>query len=236
MRYLIINSKNYLEASGKRLDSLLRASSEVSSRKGETVRVYIALPAFYLGYAAARFPSLNLLAQHLDDEAVGSTTGFLVPEIAKASGVSGSLINHSEHRLEEADVGKLVKRLRGLRMKSYVCARDEEEVRKFAAFSPDFVAIEPPELIGSGNAVSKARPEIIVDSRNVLDESRPAGSTTKLLCGAGIVDESDARIAVELGAEGVLVASGVVKSRNWKSKINALATGISDAKQKRLGQ
>jgi triosephosphate isomerase (TIM) len=233
MRYLIINTKNYLETVGPGMDAFLRAVNVATSTRSSTKStVCVSLPAFYVAYASARIPRLKLLAQHLDPTAPGSTTGFLIPEIAKTCGAFGSLINHSEHRIEESQVAELVRRLGKLKMKSFVCARDEDEVRKFALLSPDFLAIEPPELIGSGNAVSKARPEVIVNSKRALEESRPANSKTRLLCGAGIVEELDAKIAVELGAEGVLVASGVVKSKNWESKISSLMRGISDAKRK----
>ncbi len=234
MRYLVINTKNYLEAAGKRLDVLASVVEDIPtamSLEGK-ITIYLAVPAFYLRDISLRFPKVNLLAQHLDDEAAGSSTGYLVPEIANECGALGSLINHSEHRIQESKVASLVERLRRLKMKSVVCARDEKEVGRFAGISPDFIAIEPPELIGSGNAVSKARPQIIVESKKILEKSKPAMSTTCLLCGAGIVEEMDARIAVELGSSGILVASGVVKSPNWRSKIESLARGIICEAQK----
>jgi triosephosphate isomerase (TIM) len=233
MRYLIINTKNYPEVAGKRIDAFLRATKESSPFSKGRSAVYLSLPAFYIGYASESFPSLKLLAQHLDSKAAGSTTGYLIPEIAKASGALGSLINHSEHRLEDSQhIAELIARLGNLKMKSVVCARDIEEVRRLTPLAPDFIAIEPPELIGSGNAVSKVRPDVIIESRKVMEEFRPTNAATKLLCGAGIVDEVDARTAIELGADGILVSSAVVKSKNWKSKIESLLRGINDAKQR----
>lgn len=235
MRYFIINTKNYVEAIDGKLDrlaSIVSSSSKTTNSKGGgAIGIYLAVPAFYLYYLSIKFPSLKLLAQHLDTEPTGSTTGFLIPGIAKHSGAIGSLVNHSEHRLDEQKISTTVQKLRELHMISVVCARDNEEVGKLAALNPDFIAVEPPELIGSGIAVSEARPEVISDSKAILEKSKNAGSKTKLLCGAGIVNEIDARRSIELGAEGILVASGVIKANNWKGKVAELVRGISGAKR-----
>ncbi len=226
----MINTKNYIEASGDAAERLAHAANLVAqefNRKKSGVEFIIAVPAFSIALLSNRFRKLSFFAQHLDNEFQGSTTGFLVPEIAKMFGAKGSLLNHSEHRIPEESVKESVERLRKLGMRSIVCARDEREIESFARFSPDFVAIEPPELIGSGIAVSRARPEIISDSKDALKRAQPKGSKTVLLCGAGIVDLFDSQKAIELGAEGILVASGVVKAINWKSKINSLAKGLT---------
>ena len=228
MRYFVINTKNFLEASGKQLDQIA-SYIENARNLGRTNQIFLAVPAFELHYLHSKYPGIRLIAQHLDDARVGPSTGALVPEIAKVSGAFGSIINHSEHRLNESSIVQIVKRLRELKMVSVVCARDDDEVARLTACNPDFIAVEPPELIGSGRAVSKASPEIITHSKSALEKSKGPNSNTRLLCGAGIVDRDDARMAIELGAEGILVASGVVLSKNWKDKIGELSKGLSDA-------
>jgi len=234
LRLFIINSKNYTEASGENV--LLLASITDSMKKEEkyeSVKTILAVPAFSLGLLSSRFKSTEFFCQHLDDQDLGSTTGFLIPEIAKSFGACGSLINHSEHRILPANISHLVRRLRELGLVSVVCARDREEVSQFAEYGPDYIAIEPPELIGSGRAVSKTRPELIVDSRKALDlVVDRQKSRTKLLCGAGIIDPIDATKAIELGSEGILVASGIIKSQDWRSSIRGLTNGIIVAKEK----
>ena len=217
---------------GEKLASAVHAASKELERRKAGVEIILSVSAFSLGLLSARFPKLPFFAQHLDNESLGSTTGFLVPEIAKMLGADGSVLNHSEHRIPEIAIKESVERLRRLGMRSLVCARDEGEIEAFAKYSPDFLAIEPPELIGSGNAVSKARPEIISDSRDALNRAQPRSSKTVLLCGAGIVDSFDAQRAIELGAKGILVASGVVKAPDWKSKILSLSGGLIFSKGK----
>jgi triosephosphate isomerase len=155
---------------------------------------------------------------------IGSTTGFMVPEIVKKSRIKGSLINHSEHRIPEKQIRELVSMLRKLDMVSVVCVKDVNEVRKYAKLNPDYIAVEPPELIGSGKAVSKEKPEIIIKSVSAVKQAK---NSTKLLCGAGLVSGQDVTKAMELGSKGILVASGIVKAKNWNKIIEEFASAIS---------
>jgi triosephosphate isomerase (TIM) len=225
--HFIVNSKNYENAAGEFAPDLARAASEFRSSSDPHVEIYLAVPAFSVFYLSSNFPRLQILTQHLDDAKPGSTTGYLVPKIAKISGAKGSLINHSEHRLDFTVIEILVRTLRDLGMKSVVCAQDEAEVEMFAKLEPDFVAIEPPELIGSGKAVSKARPELITDSLQALKRGSAGKREATLLCGAGIVEPQDVSTAVRLGANGILVASGVIKANDWRATIQALGDAFT---------
>ena len=177
-------------------------------------------------------PSLSLVAQnvnipvfcqHVDDMQAGQSTGFFIPELARSFGASGSLLNHSEHRLDYQTIRSLVQRLTKLDMVSVVCARTANEAAQLARLNPSFVAIEPPELIGSGKAVSKENPKVIVDTVKLVSEY---SDLTRVICGAGIVDKSDVRTALDLGVKGILVASGIIKAKSWYDKISELSSGI----------
>jgi len=147
----------------------------------------------------------------------------MVPELVKKSKVNGSLINHSEHRISSKDISQLVLKLRKLNMVSVVCVKNVSEAEKYAKLNPTYIAIEPPELIGSGKAVSKEKPELITKAVKAV---RKAKNNTKLLCGAGIVSGEDVAKAIELGSQGILVASGIVKARNWKKIIEEFAKAM----------
>jgi triosephosphate isomerase (TIM) len=177
-------------------------------------------------------PSLSLVAQnvnipvfcqHVDDVQAGQSTGFFVPDLAKSYGASGSILNHSEHRLDYYTISKLIQRLSELNMVSVVCARTSSEAAELARLSPNFIAIEPPELIGSRKAVSKENPKVILDSVKLVSEYSKA---TGVICGAGIVDKSDVRSALDLGVKGILVASGIIKANSWYDKISELGSGF----------
>lgn len=217
---LIINCKNYAEASGRRLLSMLRAAASAQRRFG--VRVAVAPPPPLAAACARR--GARVFAQHVDCAPAGGTTGRAVPEILRACGVSGSLVNHSENRARPSDVACAVEKLRALGMVSVVCARTSAEALRMARLGPDYVAIEPPDLIGSGRAVSSERPALVEGAARAVASAR---TRSKLLCGAGIASAADARRAGELGSSGVLVASGVVKAASPARAISELAAALA---------
>jgi triosephosphate isomerase len=218
---LIINFKNYSEVQGE--GSLRLASTAENVARRLSVEIGVAPPSPFLALIS-KSVAIPVLSQHTDHEKPGGTTGALVPEVLKSAGAVGSLVNHSEKRLEDGKVGQVVQRLKYCGLFSVVCAQNPQEVSKYATLSPDFIAIEPPELIGSGTAVSKAQPDIITDSIHASFEANPQ---VRVICGAGIVNGEDVDSALRLGAFGVLVASGIIKSNNWESKISELAAPMT---------
>jgi triosephosphate isomerase len=219
----IINFKNYLEIGGEKSVRLSKVSEQVSNSMG--VDIMVAPPQSSLSQVCATVKT-PVISQHVDFSKPGSTTGFVVPELIKSYGAAGSLINHSEHRIDSIDtIRELVSVLRNLQMISIVCVRTPEEAGIVANLDPDFIAIEPPELIGSGKAVSKENPSIVTRSISaVADKS----VNSQVICGAGIVDKADVESALRLGAKGILVASGIIKADSWYDKIHELASGFKD--------
>ena len=208
----IINCKNYEEISGSKITKFVKIAEKIS--KKYNVRIAIAPPQHLLGFVTDS--NIPIFAQHLDNANTGSTTGFMIPELVKKSKIRGSLINHSEHRISSEEVSALVSKLKKLKMISVVCVKNVAEAKKYARLNPDYIAIEPPELIGSGRAVSKERPTLIT---NAVKAVQGSNRKTKLLCGAGIVSGADVKKAIQLGSKGILVASGIVKAKNWNKII-----------------
>ena len=208
----IINCKNYEDISGNKVVKLAKIIESIS--KKYKIKIALAPPHHLLTKITDL--SIPVLAQHVDNTHIGSTTGFLIPELLKTSKVAGSLINHSEHRIPSNDIKQLVARLQKLKMLSIVCVKNIAEVKKYAKLNPDYIAIEPPELIGSGKAISKEKPELITKAVTAV---KNVNNSTKLLCGAGIVTGDDVEKAIQLGAKGILVASGIIKSKNWEKII-----------------
>ena len=212
----IINFKNYDEISDSNAIKLAKVASKIA--KKYKIKIAVCPPQHLLS-EVSKVP-VTVFAQHLDVAKVGSTTGYVIPELAKKSKIRGALINHSEHRVPSDTITELVSRLKALGMMSVVCVKDVSEAEKYSKLNPDYIAIEPPELIGTGRAVSKERPEIITNSVNAVKNAK---NSTQLLCGAGIVSGDDVSRALELGARGILVASGIVKAKNWQKAIEEFA-------------
>ena len=215
----IINCKNYDEISGDKIVKLAKISQKISKK----YKIPIAIaPPHHLIPLITKF-NVIVLAQHLDDKKIGSTTGFMIPEIVKKSKINGSLINHSEHRIPEKEIKNLIKRLKHLKLKTVLCVKNINESKKYAKLNPTFIAIEPPELIGTGRAISTERPHLITKA---VDSVKLAKNSTKLLCGAGIVSGKDVTRAKMLGSKGILVASGIVKARSWEKIIDEFSRAL----------
>ena len=214
---IIVNLKTYMQGYGKNALALAKALEDVGEGK-----VAIAASALDLNILVNN-TNLPILAQHIDPIKYGSNTGFILPEGVKESGAIGTLVNHSEHRLKLADIEACIKRAKELDLITVLCTNNIQTSKAGATLEPDFVAVEPPELIGGDISVSKAQPEIIKGSVDLVKKVAP---NVKVLCGAGVKNGEDVRIAMELGAEGVLLASGVVKAKDSKSVMKDLISGI----------
>ena len=68
-----------------------------------------------------------------------------------------------------------------------------------------------------------ADPGIVSDS---VEAVRTVDKNVKVLCGAGVKNGKDVAKSIELGAEGVLLASGIVKAKDKEIVIRDLASGL----------
>ncbi len=201
---ILVNFKNFLECSGALSFQLAKKLQKSADDTG--LQIAISVQSFLLS-EMVKYTDLKIMSQHLDAKSEGSTTGSLIPEVLNSVGGWGSLLNHSEKRIPLEDVEKIVNRMNELGLVSIVCVENVEEVGIVSKFKPNFIAIEPPELIGGDISVSTAKPELITES--VL-----AAGEVSVLVGAGIKNGDDLKIALALGAKGVLVASGVCKAKD----------------------
>jgi len=201
---VVVNFKTYQTAHGASAESLARAMSSIETE----ARMIAVVSAFDLSAVVSAASDLEVWCQHLDPVGFGSNTGWLHPATAIERGASGTLVNHAEHKVSLEHVAMLLEQVpEGFEV--CACAADVKEAIALAALGPDFVAVEPPELIGGDVSVTSADPEIVSGTaRAVRDVSASVG----ILCGAGVKSGSDVSKAIELGTSGVLLASGVTKS------------------------
>ncbi|MFH0884539.1 MAG: triose-phosphate isomerase [Candidatus Micrarchaeota archaeon] len=216
---IVLNLKTYPESIQKAL-FFTDIAKEVVDETG--LRIVVCPPTVFLHESAERFS--DVFAQHADAEPAGAYTGSINAEMLKVAKVRGSLINHSEKRVsDQARIKATIDRLHEQGLESLVCAATTKEAATIASFSPTYVAVEPPELIGSGISVSKAKPEIVVNSVKAVKE---VNNSVRVLCGAGVSNREDTKKALELGAQGVLLASAFVKATDPKAFLNDLASAF----------
>ncbi len=214
---IIVNFKTYEKGTGKAAVRLAEIAEEVSKETGASIAV---APQFTDIERVARKVSIPVFAQHVDPISFGSNTGHILAQAVKEAGAIGTIINHSERQIKPADIEAAVKKAREVGLITVVCADTPETSKKLAEFNPDFLAIEPPELIGTGIPVSKAKPEVVTDSLEAVKKINPK---ITVLCGAGITVGEDYAAALKLGTEGVIIASGVVKAKDQRAALIDLA-------------
>lgn len=205
----VINFKTYERGTANKAKELAKIIKEVRKEKGE--KIIAAVQPTDILEVSKIIPTFS---QHMDPINFGSNTGHILPEAVKQSGAIGTLLNHSERRIPLEEVEFLIKRCQSMGLKTIVCCKNPEECEKISKLKPDWIAIEPPELIGTGRSVSQENPEIIRKSKKV--------SEVPLLCGAGITKREDVERARGLDARGILVASAVVKSKEPKKVLKQL--------------
>lgn len=217
---VILNYKTYLESSGENALELARALKSASEESGITM---VAAPQAADIYRIQDQISLPIFAQHINPITPGGHTGSNLIETLIEAGISGSLINHSENRMKLADIDEVIQLCKQNDIESCVCTNNIATSKAIATFSPDAVAVEPPELIGTGIPVSQAQPEVVEDS---VKGVKSINKKIKVLCGAGISTGDDMKSAMDLGADGVLLASGIVKAENPKEALLDLVSKL----------
>jgi len=217
---IVLNVKTYSEATGEKALEIATIMDKISKETGASMA--IAVQATDISMCAEKV-SIPVWAEHIDPIKPGSNTGWTLPEAVKSAGAIGTLINHSEHRLIVADVDVCITRAKELGLDHIVCSNNVATSKAIAAFSPDFVAVEPPELIGGDISVTTADPGIVSSS---VDAVRKVDKNVKVLCGAGVKNGKDVAKSIELGADGVLLASGIVKAKDKEAVIRDLVSGL----------
>jgi len=210
---LVINFKAYSQSSGKKGLELAKVAEDISKETGVTIAVAPQLTD--LAFIAQNV-EIPVLSQHVDNVNPGAHTGHVTLEAIKDAGAVGTLLNHSEKRVRIDIIDDIVKKARKLDLVTLVCANTAEVSAAIAALNPNMIAIEPPELIGTGISVSKAKPEIVTRTVELV---RKVNREVIILTGAGITTGEDVEKALELGTSGVLVASGIVKAKDWRKAI-----------------
>ena len=225
---MVVNFKTYMEATGKRAIEVAKVAEDVSRETGVTI---VVAPQFTDIEPVSKTVDIPVFSQHIDAVKPGAHTGHVLAEAVKSAGADGSLLNHSERRINPSEITESVKLCAEADLRSLVCADTTEASVGIAKMMPDMIAIEPPELIGTGISVSKARPELITESVN---EIRKLNRGVKVLCGAGVTSAEDVSKAIELGSEGVLVASGIVKSKDPRIVLQRMANMILSEQKKQF--
>ncbi len=217
---VMLNVKTYIESLGKNGLKLAKICENVAQETGRSIVICPQVTDLAKIIEEVNIP---VYAQHIDPYDPGSHTGSVSAEAIKDLGCEGTLVNHSENRLKLADIEFNIAKAKKIGLKTVVCTNNIATSAAVAALNPNTIAVEPPELIGTGISVSKAQPEVV---SNTVASVRNINKDVHLLCGAGISTGEDVSSAIKLGTEGVLLASGVVKAKDPKIVLISMAENL----------
>lgn len=211
---ILVNFKLYKESFGEGAVRLAKICKKVMEET--KVRIYPVVSSLD-AYRIKKEIEIEVLIQHVDEYSEGAKTGYSSALQAKELGVSGSLINHSEHKIKPGTIKKILAQWPE-KFVSVVCVQTLGQTEKWAKnLKCDYVAYEPKEFIGNKEkSVSSERPEII---KKIVEHY----SSIPVLVGAGIHSKEDVKTVLDLGAKGILVATDVVKAEDPKKELRELA-------------
>jgi triosephosphate isomerase len=194
---VIINMKTYNQ--GSKAINLIKKISEVDSK------IIIGVQPTNI-YQASKLVKNPIYSEHVDFQETGRNTGYILPEAVKSAGAIGVFLNHSEHRLDLDTIKKTVKRCKKLKLSVGIFAKDLKQAIELKKLKPDYLMIEPPELVAGKISVSKARPKLIEEIGKKLKYP--------FIVGAGIKNSDDLKIAVKLGAAGIAISSAITTAKS----------------------
>ena len=206
---LVLNFKTFPSASGRNAVKLAKLAEKFA--RTSRFSVVVCPDAGDLEEVAKVCRAVKVYSQHLDAVEPGQTTGLFPPALAKKLGCSGTILNHAERKIPFSTLAATVKLCKKYKLKTLVCADTDKEAKKVAQLNPDFVAVEPPDLIGTGKSISRLRPELV--KKSILTVKK-LNRKISVLVGAGVTTAEDVRASLQLGADGVLVASAFAASKN----------------------
>ncbi|MBD3189796.1 MAG: triose-phosphate isomerase [Candidatus Heimdallarchaeota archaeon] len=214
---ILVNFKTYSQGSGQKALELAKICEQVIEETGICIAAAVQTTDIRMIATQVEIP---VVAQHIDPIQPGSNTGHVLIDTVKEAGAIGTLINHSEKRIKLSDIDQIIQLAKDREMFTCVCASTPRIAGAVTALAPDCCATEPPELIGSGISVSTAQPEIITETVKIIQK---INDKVVPLCGAGITTSEDVKIALELGTQGILIASGIVKATEPKKVLEEMA-------------
>ncbi len=205
---IIINFKDYKESIG---NNAIKLAKELDNKN-----VWLIINAIDLKEVIKNVKHSKILIEHADPINLNTShshTGAVTFEEVKKAKAYGILLNHSEKRISFYKIKEGIKLARKYKLKIIICSSNLNEALKINKLKPDYLAIEPPELISGKISISESKPKLI---------EHAAKKIKNLIVGAGIHNRKDIETAMILGAKGILISSAIVKAKNPKEKLEKL--------------
>lgn len=217
---LFVNLKTYLQSTG---DNAVKLALSCELAHDETHLPIIPVVSPVDLWRVTQHTDIPVWIQHVDYHAPGTTTGFTTIEAALAAGAHGTILNHSEHTLSDSVLAQTVQRIRSIDpdFTIMICTPTPDTLSYAATLAPDYIAYEPPELIASTSS------SVATEHADTIQKAVEKAGNIPLIVGAGIKDTNDITVSLQKGAQGILIASAVVKAEDPKEKLTTLARSFN---------
>ncbi|MFH1248671.1 MAG: triose-phosphate isomerase [archaeon] len=217
---ILVNFKTYKQSSGINAVKLAAIFSQASKKTGTK---FILCPQTADIKIVSCNTSLPVFAQHVDYFQQERSTGFIIPEDVRQEGASGTLLNHSEHRITFSVLRKTIERCNDANLKVVACAASVNEAAKILELNPYCIMYEDPKLVSSSKSITKIEPNSVKKFADIVKSYNKKKKTKIIgLCGAGISTKGDIELALQLGCDGVGLSSAITKASNQKKKVYEL--------------
>ncbi|MEK7550303.1 MAG: triose-phosphate isomerase [Patescibacteria group bacterium] len=217
---IFINYKTYESGTGQNAINLSKVFDELAHES--QIKIIPVVQASDIKEIVSS-TKLEVWVQSIDSVEFGAHTGAVMPEAVLEDGATGTFLNHSENRFTSFDeLAKASDRAKEVGLKTLIFAKDLEELKNICSLSPNYLAYEPPELVGSSTiSVAQAQPEVISQAQEIAKSA-----SLPLIVGAGIHTREDIKKCLELGAVGVAVASDIMKAEDPRTELLELIEGF----------
>lgn len=215
---LLINFKTYESGTGKNAENLCSIVQMIS--REEKVHIAVAVQPSDI-FRIANKVNIPVFSQHVDNVDFGARTGHILPQAVKEAGAAGTLLNHAERKIPFSTIQETIEKCKNAGLRTVVCCVNMEEAERLIPCKPDYLALEDPELIGTLKSVSRMRPEHVREFANLVK-----GTHVIPLCGAGIANGEDVKAALDLGTDGGIVATAILKAEDPEKAIREMAQAL----------
>lgn len=216
---IFVNYKTFEEGSGRKALGLTKILEEVA--REAQVKIIPVVQAADIREVAS-MATLEIWTQKIDPYEAGAHTGSILAEAVLEDGAVGTFLNHSESKFATfEELAKASDRAKSVGLKTLIFAADIKELKDVASLTPNYLAYEPPKLVGSTTTSVASRPEIIKEASEV---ARLAG--IPLVAGAGVHSSEDVKKCLEAGAIGIAVATDIVRAVDPKKELMDLIEGF----------
>jgi triosephosphate isomerase len=175
---------------------------------------------------AAATSRIHVFAQHMDPVPPGRGVGAVLAEALREAGAVGTLLNHSEKRMTQGELGRALERACSTGLATLVFADSPAEAAALARLGPDIVLAEPPALIATGVSVGTVMAGFIADA---LAAVRGVDPRILVMSGAGVSGPEDVERVIRLGLDGTGSSSGILKAADPVAMLRAMLEATARA-------